>query len=141
MRLIPVDKENRSAYKVFEQAKDLPTYLSRIYPNLEASYLKWMYIEEDGNYIGSVWLEGQDTRRAKLGIFIADPAYRDKGIGKYAIQKMISLAKSDGIDIITLNVRVGNLRARKVYDSCGFKEKKRFKKENGIDVFSMELEL
>ena len=32
---------------------------------------------------------------------------------------MISLAKSDGIDIITLNVRVGNLRARKVYFSDG----------------------
>lgn len=120
MRLIPVDKDNRNAYRKFENAEDL----SRIYPDLEASYLKWMYIEEDGNYIGSVWLEGQNIHQAKLGIFIADPAYRDKGIGKYAIQQMIFLAKSDGIDIITLNVRVGNLRARKVYSSCGFKEKK-----------------
>lgn len=122
MRLIPVDKDNRNAYRKFENAEDL----SRIYPDLEASYLKWMYIEEDGNYIGSVWLEGQNIHQAKLGIFIADPAYRDKGIGKYAIQQMISLAKSDGIDIITLNVRVGNLRARKVYSSCGFKEKKNY---------------
>ena len=69
-------------------------------------------------------LKMQKICQAKLGIFIADPAYRDRGIGKYAIQQMISLAKSDGIDIITLNVRVGNLRARKVYASCGFKEKK-----------------
>lgn len=122
MRLIPVDKDNRNAYRKFENAEDL----SRIYPDLEASYLKWMYIEEDGNYIGSVWLEGQNIHQAKLGIFIADPAYRDKGIGKYAIQQMIFLAKSDGIDIITLNVRVGNLRARKVYSSCGFKEKKNY---------------
>ena len=122
MRLIPVDKDNRNAYRKFENAEDL----SRIYPDLEASYLKWMYIEKDGNYIGSVWLEGQNIHQAKLGIFIADPAYRDKGIGKYAIQQMIFLAKSDGIDIITLNVRVGNLRARKVYSSCGFKEKKNY---------------
>ena len=122
MRLIPVDKDNRNAYRKFENAEDL----SRIYPDLEASYLKWMYIEEDGNYIGSVWLEGQNIHQAKLGIFIADPAYRDKGIGKYAIQQMIFLAKSDGIDITTLNVRVGNLRARKVYSSCGFKEKKNY---------------
>ena len=141
MKLIPVDKDNRNAYRKFENAEDLSCYLSRIYPDLEASYLKWMYIEEDGNYIGSVWLEGQNINQAKLGIFIADPAYRDKGIGKYAIQQMISLAKSDGIDIITLNVRVGNLRARKVYAACGFKEEKRFKKENGIEVFSMELVL
>ena len=71
-------------------------------------------------------LKMQKICQAKLGIFIADPAYRDKDIGKYAIQQMISLAKSDGIDIITLNVRVGNLRARKVYSSCGFKEKKNY---------------
>ena len=141
MRLSPVDKDNRNAYRKFENAEDLSCYLSRIYPDEKSIYLRWMYIEEDSRYIGSVWLEGQNIHQAKLGIFIADPAYRDKGIGKYAIQQMISLAKSDGIDIITLNVRVGNLRARKVYSSCGFKEEKRFEKENGIEVFSMELHL
>ncbi len=71
-------------------------------------------------------------KQVKLGIFIANPAYRDKGIGKHAIQQMISLAKSDGINVITLNVRVGNMRARKVYAACGFKEEKRFKKESGM---------
>ena len=78
-----------------------------------------MYIEENQNYIGSIWLEGNDTHLAKLGIFIADPAYRD----------------------ITLNVRAENVRARKVYTACGFKIKERFKKEKGIETFSMELEL
>ena len=100
-----------------------------------------MYIEENQNYIGSIWLEGNDTHLAKLGIFIADPAYRDKGIGKLAIQQMITMAESDGIHVITLNVRAENVRARKVYTACGFKIKERFKKEKGIETFSMELEL
>lgn len=141
MRLIPVDKENRNAYRQFENAEDLSCYLSRIYPDEKSIYLRWMYIEEDSRDVGSVWLEGQDTRRAKLGIFISDPAYRDKGLGKQVIQQMIAMAKNDGKHVITLNVRVGNARARSVYAACGFKEKKRFKKENGVDVFSMELEL
>ncbi len=54
---------------------------------------------------------------------------------------MITMAESDGIHVITLNVRAENVRARKVYTACGFKIKKRFKKENGIEAFSMELEL
>lgn len=141
MRLIPVDKENRNAYRQFENAEDLSCYLSRIYPDEKSIYLRWMYIEEDSHYIGSVWLEGQDTRRTKLGIFIADPAYRDQGFGKQVIQQMIAMAKNDGKNVITLNVRVENIRARRVYTACGFKIKKRFRKENGVDVFSMELEL
>lgn len=54
---------------------------------------------------------------------------------------MITMAKSDGIHVITLNVRVENVRARKLYTICGFKIKKKFRKENGIDAISMELEL
>lgn len=39
-----------------------------------------------------------------------------------------------------VNVRVENVRAIKLYTDCGFKIKTRFRKENGVDVFSMELE-
>ncbi len=141
MRLIPVDKENMEYYQKFEDSKDLILYMSRKYPDEGSSYLKWMYIEEDKRYIGSIWLEGKDIHLAKLGIFIAEPLYRDRGIGKKAIQQMITVAKSDGIHVITLNVRVENVRAIKVYTDCGFKIKTRFRKENGIDVFSMELKL
>ncbi len=141
MRFIPDNKENIDYYKIFENSEDLSLYMSRIYPDYESSYLKWMYIEVDRRYIGSIWLEGKDIHLVKMGIFIADPAYRDKGIGKLAIQKMITMAESDGIHVITLNVRAENVRARKVYAACGFKIKRRFKKENGIEAFSMELEL
>ena len=141
MRLIPIDKENRDFYQKFENSEDLSLYMSRIYPDYESSYLKWMYIEENQRYVGSIWLEGKDINFVKLGIFIAESTYRDKGIGKQAIQQMITMAKNDGIHVITLNVRAENVRAKKVYTICGFKIKKKFRKENGIVVFSMELEL
>lgn len=141
MRLVAVSQENREYYQHFENAKDLSLYMSRIYPDTKSPYLKWMYIEEDQHYVGNVWLEGKNTHWVKLGIFLAEPAYRDKGIGKQAIQEIITLAKSDGVHVIALNVRVNNTRARKVYTACGFQLKQRFKKENGIEAFSMELEL
>lgn len=141
MRLIPIDEENRVFYQKFEKEGNLTSYMSRIYPNNESSYLKWMYIEEDEHYIGSIWLEGKDIYWIKLGIFIAEPLYRNKGLGKKAIQQMLAIAKSDGIRIVTLNVRLENERAIKVYTDCVFKIKARFKKENGIDVFSMELQM
>ena len=141
MRLIPIDKDNRDFYPKFENSKDLSLYMSRIYPDYESPYLKWMYIEEDQHYVGSIWLEGKNIHLVKLGIFIAEPLYRDKGIGKQAIQQMITMAESEGIHVITLNVSVENVRAIKLYTDCGFKIKTRFRKENGVDVFSMELEL
>ena len=66
MRLIPVNKENRDFYKKFENAEALSSYMSRIYPDFESSYLNWMYIEEDQRYIGSIWLEGKDIRLDRM---------------------------------------------------------------------------
>lgn len=141
MRFIPINKENQEFYQEFQNAQDLSLYMSRIYPDRDSAYLKWMYIEEDQHYIGSVWLEGKDIHIVKLGIFIAEPSYRNKGIGKQAIRQMIDIAEGEGIHLITLNVRADNIPARNVYATCGFKIKKRFTKKNGIDAFSMELEL
>lgn len=139
MRLIHINNENKAFYTKFENSEEILSYMSRIYPDCESSYLKWAYIEEDYRHIGSVWLEGKDTRLAKLGIFIADPAYRGKGIGALALQQMITIAKSDGVRVITLNVRVDNVYARKLYTACGFAVKDKIKKENGIEAFTMEL--
>lgn len=141
MKLIPIDQDNMDFYKKFENSQDLSLYMSRIYPNPESAYLKWMYIKQDEHCIGSIWLEGKDVQRVKLGIFIAEPAYRGKGIGKQAIQQAISLAKGDGVHVITLNVRTANVRAQKVYSACGFTIKQRFQKGNDIDALSMEMEL
>lgn len=97
MRLVAVSQENREHYQHFENAKDLSLYMSRIYPDTKFPYLKWMYIEENQHYVGSVWLEGKNTHWVKLGIFLAEPAYRDKGIGK---QAMVAMCQKTGSIII-----------------------------------------
>lgn len=47
MRFVPINKENLEFYQEFQNAQDLSLYMSRIYPDRDSVYLKWMYIEED----------------------------------------------------------------------------------------------
>ena len=47
-------------------------------------------------------------------------------------------AKDLGYKSVVLNVRISNIKAFNVYQNIGFKESKRFKKSNGVDVIKME---
>ena len=47
--------------------------------------------------------------------------YQGKGIGEKLVVELIKLAKTvNGLDIITLSVATVNVRARKLYERCGF---------------------
>ena len=74
----------------------------------------------------------------KLGVFIADEKYRNKGYGTLAIKKIMLFAKDLGYKSVVLNVRISNIKAFNVYQNIGFKETKRFTKNNGVVVIQME---
>lgn len=135
-----VCNENLSYYneykKVFES--DLKQYQSRIYPSENAEILRWYHIKADGKYIGAIWLEKNVGEGfAVLGIFIAHKIYRNKGIGKSAIEQII---KNDlqymHTNKILLRVREENERAIRCYKSVGFREIKRYRKYN-LNVIEM----
>ena len=135
-----VCNENMSYYSEYEKAfeTDLKQYQSRIFPSESAEVLRWHHIKQDDKYIGAVWLEkNADDNFAVLGIFIADEFYRNKGIGKAAIQQII---KTDlqymYTNNILLRVREENERAIRCYKSVGFKENRRYKKDN-LNVIEM----
>ena len=122
--------------KVFET--DLKQYQSRIHPSENAETLRWYHIKADEKYIGAIWLEkNSDEDFAVLGIFIADELYRNKGIGKAAIEQII---KTDfqfmHTNKILLRVREENKRAIRCYKSVGFKENKRYPK-GSLNVIEM----
>lgn len=138
--LVQVCNENLSHYKEYEKVfeTDLKQYQSRIYPSENAEVLRWHHIKADNKYIGSIWLEkniGEDF--AVLGIFIADELYRNNGIGKAAIEQII---KTDlqymHTNKILLRVREENKRAIRCYKAVGFKEKRRYRKDN-LNVIEM----
>ena len=135
-----VCNENISHYSEYEKAfeTDLKQYQSRIYPIKDAQYLRWYYIKVENKYIGAIWLEKSSTDEfAVLGVFITDELYRNKGIGKAAIKQII---KTDlqymHTNKILLRVREENERAIRCYKSVGFKENRRFRK-NDLNVIEM----
>lgn len=50
------------------------------------------------------------------------PAYRGQGIGRKLMDAMVAFSRARGVRDIALEVREGNERARKLYDSYGFKQ-------------------
>lgn len=139
MKLIDITSDNLDSYKEFERLYDanLSQYLSRIYPDRD-NVVKWCYISENGLNTGRVWIEKKDDITVKLGIFIALPEYRHRGLGKKAIKEMTDLAKEKGYQKVTLNVRYNNANARSRYLKSGFRAVRRYTKDNGIDVLEME---
>ena len=132
--------ENLSHYNEYEKVfeTDLKQYQSRIYPFENAEALRWYHIKTDEKYIGAIWLEkNTNDDFAVLGIFIADELYRNKGIGKAAIEQII---KTDlqhmHTNKILLRVREENERAIRCYESVGFKENRRYIK-NDLNVIEM----
>ena len=95
-------------------------------------------------YIGAIWLEkNANDDFAVLGVFIADELYRNNGIGKAAIEQII---KTDlqymHTNKILLRVREENERAITCYKSVGFKEKRKYRKDqlNVIEMMYCKME-
>lgn len=135
-----VCNENLSYYNEYEKVfeTDLKQYQSRIYPSENAAVLCWYHIKTDKKYIGAIWLEKDaNDDFAVLGVFIADVLCRNKGIGKAAIEQII---KTDlqymYTNKILLRVREKNERAIRCYKSVGFKENRRYRK-NDLNVIEM----
>lgn len=124
MKLVNITEENISFYQQFENCyyENLSMYLSRIYPDSN-SVIKWCYINENNKNIGSIWLEKVEENILKLGIFIFDEKYRNRGLGTLAIKKMLDFAKFN------------------TYQNLGFMKINQYVKNNGIEVISMIYEL
>ena len=107
-------------------------YQSRIYPSESVEVLRWYHIKADEKYIGAIWLEKNvDDNFAVLGVFIADKIYRNKGIGKSAIEQIIkNYLHYMNTNKILLRVREENEKAIRCYKSVGFKENRRYRKGN-----------
>lgn len=78
--------------------------------------------------------EGHITNIAVL------PEFRGKGVGTRLIHNLIKMAKNENIIKMTLEVRTGNMAARKLYSNLGFIEcglRKGYYSDNGEDAIIM----
>lgn len=87
---------------------------------LSIDYARYLVAEADGKLVGSagmrvVYGEGD------IDNVVVDTGYRGNGIAGALISELIALGESEGVKEFTLEVRVSNAPAIRVYEKAGFK--------------------
>lgn len=87
-------------------------------------------------YIGmwKIFDEGHITNIA------VHPEFRNNGVGSGLLTELLEIAKIQGINALTLEVRKGNTTARSLYERFGFKEagvRKQYYADNKEDAIIM----
>lgn len=71
------------------------------------------------------------------------PEWRGKGGGGILLREFLRSARVEGVSTFTLDVRIGNLKARKLYEDNGFEVvgiRRNYYSDNGEDALTMRLE-
>ena len=114
-------------------------YRSEIQGNRLASYL---VARADGELVayGGIWLMVDE---AHITTFAVDPAWRRQRVGETLLIALMDLAIGRHAREATLEVRLSNLAARKLYEKFGFRPvgvRARYYSDNGEDALIMTTE-
>lgn len=93
----------------------------------------------EGKVVGyaGVWVICDEGHITNIAVH---PDYRRKGIGSLLIEKLMTYARDHEVVVMTLDVRVGNDTAKKMYAKFGFKEgglRKEYYSDNLEDALVM----
>ncbi len=81
---------------------------------------------------------------AHIVSFGVHPDWRRVGAGRYLLTDYLRMARLEGVKVVTLDVRVGNLAAQGLYRAQGFQAaglRRQYYSDNGEDAITMRLEL
>jgi len=115
-------------------------YRSELRTNRLASYV--VARVDDGTVVGfaGVWLMVDE---AHVTTFAVDPAWRRQGIGEHLLVALLDLSIARGAREATLEVRLSNVAARRLYEKYGFRPvglRPRYYSDNGEDALIMTTE-
>ena len=107
--------------------------------NVAARYL---VAETEGKVIGyaGAWIILDESHITNIAVA---EAYRGRGIGRRLTEALLQLLSNLGASYATLEVRVSNVRAQRLYRSLGFVsvgKRKRYYEDNQEDAFLMVCE-
>lgn len=125
--------------KIFGKSLGEMTLYNEILHNKMSRYFIALVDKKRAAYVGS-WLTIPNAEI--LNLFVLEE-YRGQGIGKKLIDEVIKVCNKEKIDMLTLEVRVSNKYAIKMYEDIGFKVGTVRKKyyENKEDALLMILSL
>ncbi len=99
----------------------------------------YIVAEEDNEIIGFAGLWGI-IEEGHITNVAVHPAYRNKGLGRTLVSRLIEVAEEYGIDKFTLEVRPSNDAAITLYSKLGFKgvgKRPKYYEDNGEDALIM----
>ncbi len=125
--------------KIFGKSLGEKTLYNEIIYNKLSRYFIALVEGKRVAYVGS-WLTVPNAEI--LNLFVTEK-YRGQRIGKQLINKVIELCIQEKLEMLSLEVRVSNLHAIKMYEELGFKVGTIRKKyyENSEDALLMVLDL
>lgn len=88
---------------------------------------------------GGYWLLGDE---AHIITIATHPGWRRQGLAEWLLLEMINQARQQGVEQVTLEVRIGNEAARALYAKLGFVEvglRKRYYRDNHEDALLLTL--
>ena len=87
---------------------------------LDIPYARYLVAEEDGLVVGTAGMR-VIAGEGNIDNVVVEEAYRNRGIAGRLMEELIRLGESEGVYDYTLEVRVGNASAIRVYEKAGFK--------------------
>ena len=86
---------------------------------IESEDSEYFVLLEDGFVVGVAGYTNQ-VMEGYINNVAVDEAFRGKGLSKYLLKALIKAGEKKGIYDFTLEVRVSNIRAIKLYEGFGF---------------------
>ncbi|WP_163152622.1 ribosomal protein S18-alanine N-acetyltransferase [Anoxybacillus sp. MB8] len=122
----------------------LPWSRSSFYQELTNNpYARYIVMEYDGQIIGycGMWLVMDEAHITNIAVL---PEFRGKKLGEALMKQAMALAREEGAQTMTLEVRVSNTVAQSLYRKLGFLNggiRKRYYSDNQEDALVMWVKL
>ncbi len=140
MVLSDLDRVMEIEHRSFTLPWSREAYENELSTNHFASYLVACYEEQVVGYAG-MWVILDEAHITNIAI---DPAFRGRRLGERLMQEMMVQSMARGAERMTLEVRVSNLPAQRLYEKLGFVShgvRKGYYTDNNEDAMIMWAEL
>lgn len=140
MVLGDLDRVMEIEHRSFTLPWSREAYENELSTNHFASYLVACYEEQVVGYAG-MWVILDEAHITNIAI---DPAFRGRRLGERLMQEMMVQSMARGAERMTLEVRVSNLPAQRLYEKLGFVShgvRKGYYTDNNEDAMIMWAEL